>query len=84
MKRKIYNAICIIISILFLIVMAVLFVASAIAGIWFAFTTLTSGHGIIASIVSTFPYFLFCIVPGIFFYGCFTAFWSFLKTIRNR
>lgn len=82
MKNKFYNAVSIIVSILFLVVMAVLLGFSVVTGIWSAITLLVSGHGIIASIVSALPYLVFCIVPGLFFWGCFTAFRDFLRTLR--
>lgn len=81
MKNKIYNVVCIIVSIAFLLIMAGLFVSSIIVAFWSATTALISGYGIISAIVSTFPYLLFCVIPALFFYGCFSAFRNFLKTL---
>ena len=81
MKKATYNLLCIIVSTLFLLVMAFLFGGSLFIGVRSAAEALLSGYGIFAAIATTFPYLLFCIFPGVYFYGCFAAFREFLRDL---
>lgn len=81
MKKSTYNLICIIVSSVFLLIMAILFGGSLIIGFQSAVNALLSGYGIVSAIVTLLPYLVFCLIPGIFFYGCFVAFREFLRKL---
>lgn len=81
MKKTTYNLVCIVVSVLFLLIMGVLFGGALLVGIWSAVKALHSGYGIAAAIMTTLPYALFCLIPGVLFYGCFEAFREFLKKL---